>query len=46
MKKYIKVNWPESQKFIDYEECYNISNIEGDSITFVPEDIYKEVINK
>lgn len=44
MEKYIKVSWPESQKFMEYEECYIISNIEGDSITFVPEDLYNETI--
>lgn len=44
--KYIKIEWPESQKFMEYEECYTISNTDGDSVTFVPEDLYDEIIYK
>lgn len=46
MTKYILVEWPEMQKFQDlpnYEdECYEH---ESGMVTFVPEDLYNEVMN-
>ena len=36
MNKYILVEWPESQKFMDIEECI----LSEDGGCFVPEDIY------
>ncbi len=45
MVKYIKVDWPESQKFMEeeYEDtCYQCD----DMVVFVPEDLYNEIINK
>ena len=36
MNRYILVEWPESQKFIDVEECI----LSEDGSYFVPEDIY------
>ena len=46
MEKYIKLYWPESQKFMEYEECYTITNTKNDSITFVPENLYDEITYK
>ena len=44
--KYIKVDWPEMQKFQeldDYDElCYEH---ESGLVTFVPEDLYNKVMN-
>ena len=42
--KYVKLTWPESQKFMEYEECYAVSNGEENGIMFVPEDLYYEII--
>lgn len=39
MEAYVLVHWPESQKFMDNEECLPCDSIEG--ALFVPEDIYK-----
>ena len=48
--KYIKVDWPESQKFANYEECFlAISNnpvCSSGNTYMVPEDLYDKVINK
>lgn len=47
---YIKVEWPESQKFIDYKECYlSIPNDPMDyepygNTYMVPEGLYNKVI--
>lgn len=46
MEKYVKLSWPESQKFIEYEECYTVTNEEGGSITFIPEELYNEITYK
>lgn len=47
MIKYIKVEWPDIQKFQElpnyYEKCYEH---ESGMITFVPENLYNKVINK
>ena len=44
--KYIKVDWPDMQKFQeldDYDElCYEH---ESGLVTFVPEDLYNQVTN-
>lgn len=49
-KKYIKVEWPESQVFEDHpraKECYQGYNANPyeDMVIFVPEDLYDEVIS-
>lgn len=51
MTKYIKVDWPESQKFDGYEECFAVmTNNPWDRDTtgslMVPEDLYNEVMYK
>lgn len=52
MTKYIAVEWPESQKFVDYKECYlaipnDPTDYEPSGNTYmVPEDLYNEVIYK
>lgn len=51
MTKYIKVDWPESQKFDGYEECFVVTtNNPWDRATtgslMVPEDLYNEVMYK
>lgn len=50
MEKYILVEWPEIQEFMDHlrwSECIFCMEIEGhpfpDSAYMIPEDIYKEV---
>ena len=47
MKKYINVDWPEYQLFMDHsrfrDECYYCSD---SNMYFVPEDLYDEVMNK
>ena len=47
MKKYINVDWPEYQLFMDHsrfrDECYYCSD---SNVYFVPEDLYDEVMNK
>lgn len=48
MDKYIKVDWPDSQKFINYNECYYGLPKEEDNTYycyFVSEDLYNEVMN-
>ena len=49
MKKYIKVEWWQAQKYQDEswykEQCYEWFNSNGlynDSVTFIPEDIYNQ----
>lgn len=52
MTKYIKVDWPESQKFIDYRECYiaipnDPTDYEPSGNTYmVPENLYNKVMYK
>lgn len=52
MIKYIKVDWPESQKFSDNKECYiaipvDSEDCETSSETYmVPEDLYNKIMNK
>lgn len=47
MTKYISVEWPEYQHFMEHpmfeEECYFCSDA---NVYFVPEDLYDEVMNK
>lgn len=49
MTKYVKVDWPESQKFSEYKECYiAIPNDREDytpigNIYMVPEDLYNKL---
>ena len=47
MVKYICVEWPEYQFFMDHQrfrdECYHCPDT---NVYFVPEDLYDEVINK
>lgn len=47
MIKYIKVEWPEMQKFQElpnyWDECYEH---ESGLVTFVPEELYYKVLNK
>lgn len=47
MIKYINVDWPEYQLFMDHsrfrDECYYCSD---SNVYFVPEDLYDEVMNK
>lgn len=43
--KYLLVEWPESQKWLDHEDCYlatgtNIEDLISGPIVFVPETIY------
>lgn len=44
--KYILVNWPDYQLFMDHprfeDDCYNYSETNA---YFIPEDLYEEVIN-
>ena len=40
--KYILVEWPESQKWIDHSDCYLCGNKLNCAI-FVPEDIYNNI---
>lgn len=49
-EKYILVNWPESQKFVDHDRfdecliCHSINDKECAPNTYmVPEDLYNEV---
>lgn len=50
MIKYVKVDWPESQEFSKYKECYiAIPNDREDytpigNIYMVPEDLYNKVM--
>ena len=45
MIKYIKVDWPESQEFMEYkEETFVCADSEG--TLFVPENLYNEVMYK
>ena len=45
MTKYVKVDWPESQKFMEYEdETYVCAESSG--TLFVPENLYDEVMYK
>lgn len=50
MTKYIKVDWPDSQKFSDNEKCYiaipvNREDYETSGNTYmVPEELYNEVM--
>lgn len=52
MTKYIKVDWPDSQRFADNEECYiaipvDPTNYEISGNTYmVPEDLYNEVMEE
>lgn len=53
MLKYIKVDWPDTQKFqenLRYFECYFATNIDGQDDSYsslmVPEDLYEEVMYK
>lgn len=45
MTKYIKVDWPESQKFMDNEECYLAMNPYDPptSVYMVPEELYNKL---
>ena len=40
--KYILVEWPESQKWIDHSDCYLCGNKLSCAV-FVPEDIYNSI---
>lgn len=45
MTKYVKVDWPESQKFMEYEdETYVCAESAG--TLFVPEELYNDVTYK
>ena len=54
LKKYILVQWPESQFLMDHErfnECLFVENIEGhedvgSSAYMCPEDLYNEIFKK
>ena len=50
MTKYIRVDWPESQKFEEHDrgnECLICMTYDGeDSSVMVPEDLYEEVMNE
>lgn len=52
MNKYVKVEWPDSQKFEEFKDCFiaipiNRENYTVSGNTFmVPEDLYKEVMYK
>lgn len=41
--KYILVNWPQSQKFMEDNRCFSCIEIEG--AVFVPENVYNYYIN-
>jgi hypothetical protein len=41
--KYILVNWPKSQQFMEDNRCFQCIEIEG--AVFVPEDVYDYYIN-
>lgn len=49
MTKYILVNWPEIQDYMEhsrYKECYSANSIDENKMTgvwFVPEDLYEEI---
>lgn len=47
MTKYIKVDWPELQKFQELsnynDDCYEM---ESGTVAFVPEELYEEVMRK
>lgn len=45
MEKYVRLSWPESQKFMEYKECYTI-DVDHDTITFIPEELYNEITYK
>lgn len=38
MERYIRVDWPESQKYQDNDECYFYSS----EVVFVPEELYNK----
>lgn len=40
MEKYLLIEWPESQEFMDNEECYPCVDLDG--AYFVPEEIYNQ----
>lgn len=51
MTKYIKVDWPESQKFDGYEECFvvmtnNPWDRDATGSLMVPEELYEKVLYK
>ena len=41
--KYILVNWPKSQQFMEDNRCFQCIEIEG--AIFVPENVYDYYIN-
>ena len=46
MEKYVRVDWPESQEWMDEAECVvcGLPEIDGaDCVVFVPEELYNEV---
>ena len=45
MIKYIKVDWPESQEFMEYKEETFVC-ADSENILFVPENLYNEVMYK
>lgn len=42
MEKYIRVDWPESQEWMDDPECWEIEGYCGPTV-FVPEELYNRV---
>ena len=43
MSRYILVDWPQSQQFMEDDRCLQCIEIEG--AMFVPEDVYDYYIN-
>ena len=43
MSRYILVDWPQSQEFMEDDRCLQCIEIEG--AMFVPEDVYDYYIN-
>lgn len=44
MEKYLLIEWPESQEFMDNEECYPCVDLDG--AYFVPESTYETLLSK
>ena len=42
MDKYVRVDWPESQEWMDNDSCWQSEGCWGPSV-FVPEELYNEV---
>lgn len=42
MEKYVRVDWPESQEWLDNDECWQSDDGSWGPSAFVPEELYKK----